>query len=218
MGAALGSVARGLGWAAAGAVGLIVVGNVALLGLFAGARMASEPEALQLPGIDHLRVVDAGLWRGDAPSTAGYEALAAAGVTTVVDLRPAPGAARDVVEGLGLRYEHLPVRDGRTPDADLVERFLALVAEDDGIVYVHCSAGVGRTGSMVAAYLTSRGVAPLEVLQQNLAVGPPSLEQVAYVLGARGDGPPPEPGALVRAASRLIDGPRRIYTVLRHGF
>jgi hypothetical protein len=68
----------------------VLLGNVALLGMAAGARLTAADPPAGLPGIDHFRVVDDHLWRGDAPSPEGYAALADAGVTTVVDLRTDP--------------------------------------------------------------------------------------------------------------------------------
>jgi hypothetical protein len=74
--------------------------------------------------------------------------------------------------------------------------------------------GVGRTGTLVAAYLIRHGVDPLTALHHNLSVGPPSLEQVAYVLAAVLGDEPDQPGAMVSALSRVVDGPRRLFTVI----
>ena len=80
-----------------------------------------------------------------------------------------------------------------------------------GKVFVHCGAGVGRTGSMVASYLVATGKAsPREALEKNLAVGPPSLEQVSYVARLDGDFDRPNPGLV--AVSRFLDAPRRIWS------
>jgi hypothetical protein len=57
----------------------------------------------------------------------------------------------------------------------------------------------------------------LSALHDNLSVGPPSLEQVAFVLDAWDDGEPDQPGPAITLASRLIDGPRRLLTILLHG-
>jgi hypothetical protein len=121
----------------------------------------------------------------------------------------------ELLARLGLRHVHLPVIDGRLPDAAVVDRFLSLVAAEDGLVYLHCSAGVGRTGTLAAAHLLRHGVGPVEALRRNLEVGPPSIEQVAFVLGASG-GRPARPPLAVSLLSRLVDGPRRAYTVVRH--
>ncbi|HKA04752.1 MAG TPA: dual specificity protein phosphatase family protein [Acidimicrobiales bacterium] len=176
----------------------------------------TSPAAV-VPGVDHLGAVDGRVWRGSAPaSMAGYRALAAAGVTTVVDLRAEHGSAAEdaPITALGLDVVHLPIRDGQIPSQAQLDRFLAVVAGAKGTVFVHCAAGVGRTGTVVAAYLVATGQANgFEATARNLAVGPPSLEQIAFGLGLDGPdiGPPPLP---VVAVSRLLDAPRRIWSIV----
>ncbi|HJR25503.1 MAG TPA: hypothetical protein VJ804_08525, partial [Acidimicrobiales bacterium] len=71
------------------------------------------------------------------------------------------------------------------------------------------------TGSMAAAYLVTTGRAGVgEALRHNLAAGPPSLEQVAFVLGLReGEVRPVHPAVI--ALSRVLDAPRRAWARLR---
>ncbi|MER7186542.1 hypothetical protein ABT404_44995 [Streptomyces hyaluromycini] len=69
---------------------------------------------------------------------------------------------------------------------------------------------VGRTGRMAAAYLVERGEqSPVAAVRRNLAVGPPSIEQIYYGLSLGRDRlrQPPFP---VVAVSRLVDAPRRM--------
>ncbi|MFD0684792.1 dual specificity protein phosphatase family protein [Actinomadura fibrosa] len=176
----------------------------------------AEPAA-DVPGIKNFVRVDGRLWRGAAPSGDGYRWLAARGVRTVVDLRaeelsPAalarPGRA-------GLTVVRIPVRDGQAPSADQVARFLAAVEGARGPVFVHCGAGVGRTGSMAAAYLVRTGQADAkDATLRSLAVGPPTLEQLSFMrgLGTRGAARPPAP---LVALSRVADSPRRSWSRLR---
>ena len=94
-----------------------------------------------------------------------------------------------------------------------VDRFIEIVQQSPGTVFLHCGAGVGRTGSMAAAYLVRSGQADADdVFGASLAVGPPSLEQL-YFIGSLdgGDKTPP----LVVGISRVLDGPRRIWSDLR---
>jgi protein tyrosine phosphatase (PTP) superfamily phosphohydrolase (DUF442 family) len=197
----------------------MIVGNGVIIGVSLVLARLSPPEtpAVTVPGVGHLAVVDAKVWRGAAPSSlASYEALAAAGVTTVVDLRAEPAAsdADAPIELLGLRVVHMPVRDGQTPSEAQIAQFLQVVRESPGTVLLHCGAGVGRTGSMAAAYLVGTGQANgVDATVQNLAVGPPSLEQLAFSLGLSGTDADRPPLPIV-AISRILDAPRRFFTTL----
>jgi protein tyrosine phosphatase (PTP) superfamily phosphohydrolase (DUF442 family) len=188
----------------------LVFGNLAIqaVSLVARSTMAAGRVA-GVDGVDNLRAVDDGVWRGANPTRSGYRALAGAGATVVVDLRAEEDAAEHdaFVDGLGMRVVHLPIRDGQTPSADDVDRFLAIVRESRGTVFVHCGAGVGRTGAMAAAYLMATDQAgPVSVLGRNLAVGPPSLEQLVFAAN-RGA----QPGRIVKTLSRTLDAPRRLW-------
>jgi protein tyrosine phosphatase (PTP) superfamily phosphohydrolase (DUF442 family) len=200
----------------AGFVGFLVLGNIAIAGASVWARRTTPaPAGPDVTGVGNFRVVDARLWRGAAPSSRGYESLAAAGARTVIDLRAEENVHIDEgrLERLGLERVAIPIRDGQTPTAAEITQFMAAVAASRGPVFVHCGAGVGRTGTMVAAYLVANGESDeWTALRRNLAVGPPSLEQLAFVAGLD-DGD--RPGTVVTAVSRILDAPRRIWSGLR---
>lgn len=195
-----------------GGVVVLLAGNLVILGAswVLQWRAGEAPPVADVEGVDNLRAVDEQVWRGARPSPAGYEQLAASGVTTVVDLRSESNAteSHNAAKDAGLDVVHLPVRDGQIPTRAEVDTFLDTVRHADGIVFLHCGAGVGRTGSMAAAYLVASGQAtPTEALRRNLAIGPPSLEQIAYVQGL---GVGDRPGPLVTGLSRVLDAPRRL--------
>jgi protein-tyrosine phosphatase len=206
-------VLRAMRNAVIGLIVFLVLGNLAI---FAAFKIMASTDAARpltpLPGIKNLTEVDAHMWRGSAPSRAGYAALADEGVKTIVDLR-----AEDLrfetryVESLGMDLVRIPIRDGQSPSPEQVDRFLATVRGSEGLVYIHCGAGVGRTGTMAAAYLVKeKGMSPMTALARNLAVGPPSLEQITYVAGMDDDSAS-RANPFFTAISRVLDAPRRIW-------
>ena len=186
----------------------LAVGNGVILGMSLWFRANTDITRLELDGVRKAVAVDAEVWRGAAPSAEGYRSLAAAGVSTVVDLRSDSerGPAVAALEDLDVETVRLPIRDGQLPTDEEVAAFLAVVDSAPGVVFVHCGAGVGRTGAMVAAYQAARGKSAPGTVRRNLAVGPPSLEQIAFA-ATGGD----HPWFGVTAVSRVLDGPRRIW-------
>jgi protein tyrosine phosphatase (PTP) superfamily phosphohydrolase (DUF442 family) len=188
----------------------LVVGNLMILSFHAWAmHAAAASNVAPVEGVRNFQAVDYKLWRGSAPTMEGYKNLAARGVTTIVDLRAEKvNVPFNELGGLGINYVNLPIRDGQAPTPDQVNRFFSVVDSSNGLVYVHCMAGVGRTGAMVGAYLIQmRERSSGDALMRNMSVGPPSLEQIAFVTGEA-----ESPNPVVTALSRVLDGPRRIWT------
>ena len=197
-------------------VSFLLIGNLVILSLHGVARADVGIDRVEgVEGVGKIRRVDDRLWAGANPSRLGLESLAAAGVTTIVDLRAEHDAreADAFIDSLGMHVVHIPVRDGQIPGRNEIAEFVDIVERAPGTVYVHCGAGVGRTGSMAAAYLVACGGADASsALAVALAVGPPSLEQVYFIRSLdSGDRPP----AAVVGISRVLDAPRRIWSGLR---
>ncbi len=97
--------------------------------------------------------------------------LAAHGVRHLVNLEETLGYPREDVARFGIRLVHLPMPDmGVPPDRLAFSRVLdeLLLAHDRGeCIVVHCKAGLGRTGLMLAA-LVARidGTRPLAALER----------------------------------------------------
>ncbi|WP_274560771.1 fused DSP-PTPase phosphatase/NAD kinase-like protein [Streptomyces spiramyceticus] len=195
-------------------LGYVALWLVSTLGMIGAHALASQKESsgIQMSGIKHFKAVDERLWRGSAPGEDGYRELAARGVKTVVDLRAEKMTAEQlaVPQKAGLKVVRMPIRDGQTPTNEQVAAFTNTVKTADGPVFVHCGAGVGRTGSITAAYAVRTGEATsMQAALNTLAVGPPSMEQVWYVLSS-GKAEMTQPPAAVEAISRIFDAPRRI--------
>ncbi len=52
----------------------------------------------------------------------------------------------------GIKHHDLIFPDGTPPPIDIVDKFLSLVENENGAVAIHCKAGLGRTGSLIACY------------------------------------------------------------------
>jgi protein tyrosine phosphatase (PTP) superfamily phosphohydrolase (DUF442 family) len=167
------------------------------------------------PGIPNLRMVDDQLLVGGQPSIDDYRALAAQNVTLVIDMRTGTGPGRDdaaELATLGVRYATVPIVDGRAPTPAQTRRFLELVESANGRVYAHCGGGVGRSTTIAASYQAAKGEDP-SVLEQ-LATGPPTLEQVWYVATLDAGKPEQSTNPVIAIVSRTVDMPRTAFNYL----
>jgi protein-tyrosine phosphatase len=101
------------------------------------------------------------LFLGGQHAVRGLHQLEQLGVTAVVNLRDEfDDAAAEIAPG---RYLHLRVVDDTPPTIDQLCRgveFIRKELREGGRVYVHCMLGVGRSVTLVAAYLVSEGMTP----------------------------------------------------------
>lgn len=81
------------------------------------------------------------------------------GITTVISLSEMPGTQRASVN-----YLHLPIEDDKPVSVRQFDRILDVISENVrwGTLLLHCSQGVSRAPSMVAAYMDAVGYRNLD--------------------------------------------------------
>jgi len=111
--------------------------------------------------IPRFAEIEPGLARGGQPTEQGFRFLRARGYRTVVSFRRS-SKERRVVEEMGIRYVHIPMRAGLfgsvAPTKEDVARFLSVVSDSSQRpVFIHCLRGKDRTGTMAAIYRIEAG-------------------------------------------------------------
>jgi atypical dual specificity phosphatase len=110
-------------------------------------------------------------------------ALHSAGVRAVVSLLNIPSDG-PVFESAGFKFLCLPVPDGGAPTMVQAAEFVRFVAEQRAVlrpVAVHCEAGLGRTGTMLAIYLISQGETVEAAIRRVRAVEKVAVETVRQI-------------------------------------
>ena len=100
------------------------------------------------------------------------------GVDVLISLTTTPPPSSNI-ENAGLHHIHIPVHDFKAPKVSQLQSFLTLassrIASGEGIA-VHCTAGIGRTGTFLAAYLVGQGMSADEAIAKVRKERPGSVE------------------------------------------
>jgi atypical dual specificity phosphatase len=128
-------------------------------------------------------------------------AFSSHGVGAIVSLTEEP-LPSDLVEEAGLACLHLPVPDFTAPNFDQIDAAVSAIdgyLEEGRPVVVHCAAGLGRTGTILACYLVRHGTAATDAINAIRTQRPGSIET-------------PEQAAAVAMYERHLGQPARTDT------
>ena len=130
--------------------------------------------------------VDSKVIRGSRPTPGKLQSLDARGCGTTVNLcKEMDKGDADLIDAAGLtgtmRTLHIEITDNTPPDHDQVDELIAFLEQSSGKVYLHCEAGVGRTGVMVACYRMYQGWPLADALLEAKQFGCSMPDQLAFI-------------------------------------
>jgi atypical dual specificity phosphatase len=100
------------------------------------------------------------------------------GIQLLISLTEYP-PYRNWIDDVGLLALHVPVPDFHAPTLEQIEQCVAAISrakEQQMAVAVHCHAGLGRTGTILAAYFVSQGMSAANAIDKVRALRPGSVE------------------------------------------
>jgi atypical dual specificity phosphatase len=100
------------------------------------------------------------------------------GIEVLISLTEDPPDQREV-RAAGLLLYHVPVPDMTAPTQDELDRCLSAIkkAQESGMgVGVHCAAGAGRTGVVLACYFVDKGDSARQAIHKVRQLRPGSVE------------------------------------------
>nr|XP_036874602.1 dual specificity protein phosphatase CDC14A isoform X4 [Manis javanica] len=116
-------------------------------------------------------------------------------VTAIVRLNKKIYEAKRFTDA-GFEHYDLFFIDGSTPSDNIVRRFLSICENTDGAIAVHCKAGLGRTGTLIACYVMKHYrfthaeiIAWIRICRPGSIIGPQQhfLEEKQASLWVQGD-------------------------------
>ncbi len=104
------------------------------------------------------------------------------GISAVVTLTES-SLETEILESEGMAFLHIPVEDYQPPSLGQIETFVRFarehLAQERGGVMVHCMAGRGRAGTMLACFLVAEGWPSASAIRHIRQSRPGSIESLA---------------------------------------
>lgn len=112
------------------------------------------------------------------PMITDLEFLKDIGIEAIVSLTELP-LHKTLIEEFGFEYKHIPIVDLTSPTQEQIGDFISFVNKivtTRKKIVVHCDAGIGRTGTMLACYLVNKGYSAKRAISEVRRKRPGSVE------------------------------------------